>query len=157
MEFDNVNKPKHYNTHPSGIEAREVNSYLIGPLAAAYKYVFRANVKHSSPLEDYKKARWYVEESQKRCRAMLERDTFPVHNSAFEFWFRAEQICLAETCPKRAEILRKIPVMNFTTVKERRDLLHYRAIKLLDQLIAEAEPKVIERPSAAMHNGSATA
>lgn len=58
---DAVNHPKHYNGHPSGVEAIDVCERLNFRLGNAFKYVFRAPYKHESPLEDLKKALWYCE------------------------------------------------------------------------------------------------
>lgn len=43
--FDPVKKPEHYNSHPSGVEAREITEHLNANLAQAFKYVFRHKLK----------------------------------------------------------------------------------------------------------------
>lgn len=63
---DNVNHPKHYTSHPSGIECIQVTEYMGFNLGNAVKYVWRADLK-SDAIEDLKKAKWYIErEIQKR-------------------------------------------------------------------------------------------
>lgn len=56
-----VEHPKHYNRN--GIEVIDViEAYELGfRLANTVKYVLRADTKHKSPLEDLKKARWYLD------------------------------------------------------------------------------------------------
>ena len=54
-----VNKPRHYTNHPSGIEAIEVCGEMEFCLGNAFKYCFRMDNK-GKPLEDLRKARWYV-------------------------------------------------------------------------------------------------
>jgi hypothetical protein len=63
---DVVNNPKHYTGHPSGIECIQVTEYMGFCLGNAIKYIWRANDKHESPLEDLKKAKWYIEREIKR-------------------------------------------------------------------------------------------
>lgn len=58
---DNVNHPKHYTSHPSGIECIEVSRYLSFSLGSAYKYLFRRENKNDL-LENLRKADWYLRE-----------------------------------------------------------------------------------------------
>lgn len=63
---DNVNHPKHYTDHPSGIECIQVTEHMGFNLGNCIKYVWRADLKHNA-IEDLKKARWYLDrEIQKR-------------------------------------------------------------------------------------------
>lgn len=63
---DSVNHPKHYNSHPSGIECIQVTEHMGFNLGNAVKYVWRADEKGKA-IEDLKKAAWYIErEIQKR-------------------------------------------------------------------------------------------
>ena len=67
-EFDPIERPEHYNTHPSGIECIEITENLICNVANAVKYLFRCGLKEGSPLlEDLKKARWYINREINRC------------------------------------------------------------------------------------------
>lgn len=61
---DNVNHPKHYNSHPSGIECIEVTEHMNFNVGNAVKYLWRTN--HKNGLEDLKKARWYVDREIQR-------------------------------------------------------------------------------------------
>jgi len=63
--FDEVNRPKHYNAHPSGIECIEITRHMGFNLGNAIKYIWRADLKGKA-LEDLKKARWYIEDEIKR-------------------------------------------------------------------------------------------
>jgi hypothetical protein len=62
---DIINHPKHYNSHPSGIEAIEICRHMCFALGNVIKYVMRAPYK-GSQLEDLKKARWYLDDEIKR-------------------------------------------------------------------------------------------
>lgn len=57
--MDNVNKPKHYRSHPSGIECIQVTEHMGFNLGNAMKYIWRCDEKWDA-IEDLKKARWYL-------------------------------------------------------------------------------------------------
>ncbi len=57
---DNVNHPKHYTSHPSGIEVIEITEHMNFCLGNVIKYVLRADLKHDA-IEDLEKARWYLD------------------------------------------------------------------------------------------------
>ena len=63
---DNINHPKHYES--GKFECIEVMQEAIGVeatkgfcLCNAFKYIYRCKSKHESPVEDIKKAIWYLE------------------------------------------------------------------------------------------------
>ena len=63
---DNVNSPKHYTEHPSGIECIQVTEHMGFNLGNAVKYIWRADLKGNA-IEDLQKAAWYIQrELQKR-------------------------------------------------------------------------------------------
>ena len=57
---DNVNHPKHYTSHPSGVECIEITEHMNFNLGNATKYVWRSSLKGKN-VEDLKKAIWYLE------------------------------------------------------------------------------------------------
>lgn len=57
---DNVNHPKHYNSHPSGVECIEITEHMNFCLGNAVKYIWRASIK-GKEIEDLRKARWYID------------------------------------------------------------------------------------------------
>lgn len=66
-EPDNVNHPKHYTSHPSGIECIEITRYYPFSIGNAIKYLWRAGLKKDASLtdnqkeiEDLKKAIFYI-------------------------------------------------------------------------------------------------
>lgn len=66
---DNVNNPKHYNSHPSGVECIQVTRHMNFNLGNAIKYIWRADLKNDA-IEDLKKAVWYInDEIEKRKNA----------------------------------------------------------------------------------------
>lgn len=58
MVNDPVNKPKHYTSHPSGIEHIQITEHMSFCLGNAIKYIWRADTKGKS-IEDLQKAIWY--------------------------------------------------------------------------------------------------
>lgn len=63
---DVVNHPKHYTSHPSGVECIQVAEHFGFNLGNVIKYIWRAEDK-GAPIQDLKKARWYLDrEIQKR-------------------------------------------------------------------------------------------
>jgi hypothetical protein len=76
-EKEEVNHPKHYNSHPSGIECIDVVEHMGFNLGNAIKYIWRADEKGKS-LEDLNKACWYITREIEKREKKLERikDTF---------------------------------------------------------------------------------
>lgn len=66
---DVVNHPPHYTSHPSGIECITVTEHMGFNLGNVIKYLWRAEDK-GSPIEDLKKARWYLDREIARREAM---------------------------------------------------------------------------------------
>ena len=63
---DGVHHPKHYNSHPSGVECIQIAEHMGFNIGNVVKYLWRADEK-GAPVEDLKKARWYLDrEIQKR-------------------------------------------------------------------------------------------
>jgi hypothetical protein len=58
---EQVDHPRHYNQHPSGIECIEIIEHMPCNLGNAIKYIWRCGLKQSSaPLRDLRSAEWYV-------------------------------------------------------------------------------------------------
>lgn len=57
-----INHPKHYNSHPSGIECIEIAQHHDFCIGNALKYLWRAGLKgEESYITDMRKAIWYIE------------------------------------------------------------------------------------------------
>lgn len=65
---DMVNHPKHYTSHPTGIECIDIVEHMNFNRGAAIKYIWRAGQKHDV-IEDLKKAKWFVEREIARIEA----------------------------------------------------------------------------------------
>lgn len=64
---DNVNHPKYYTSHPSGVGCIEIARHYCFPIGCAIKYLWRAGLKTDASLtnkqkeiEDLKKAVFYI-------------------------------------------------------------------------------------------------
>ena len=73
VKEDNVNHPKHYTSHPSGIECIEITRHYCFDVGNAIKYLWRAGLKKEMGLEDkqkeiedLKKAIWYINDRIKQ-------------------------------------------------------------------------------------------
>jgi len=72
-KYDNVNHPKHYTSHPSGIECIQITRHYDFDIGNAMKYLWRNGLKvdHGrSPIakqiEDLNKAIWYIKDEIKQ-------------------------------------------------------------------------------------------
>lgn len=55
---DKVNHPKHYTSHPSGVECIQITQHMSFLMGNAMKYLWRADLKNG--VEDLQKAIWYL-------------------------------------------------------------------------------------------------
>jgi len=67
-ESSSVNHPKHYNSHPSGVECIDVIKHYNFQIGNAMKYLWRQGLKDEKGLdvvekqiEDCEKAIWYIQ------------------------------------------------------------------------------------------------
>lgn len=70
-ETETVDHPSHYTSHPSGVEAITITEGFNFNIGNAIKYCWRAGLKSPDPIEDLKKAAWYVNREisrrEKKC------------------------------------------------------------------------------------------
>ena len=62
---ETINHPKHYTSHPSGVECIQVTEHMNFCLGNAIKYIWRAGSK-GDLLQDLQKARWYLNREIRR-------------------------------------------------------------------------------------------
>jgi hypothetical protein len=65
---ETVNHPKHYTSHPSGVECITVVEHMTFNVGNAMKYLWRAD--HKNGVEDLKKAAWYVQREIERLNGL---------------------------------------------------------------------------------------
>lgn len=65
--FDPVNKPKHYNIHPSGVECIQITEHMNFCRGNAIKYIWRAGDK-GNEIQDLEKAVWYLNKEIERLK-----------------------------------------------------------------------------------------
>lgn len=64
---EQVNHPKHYNSHPSGVECIDVIEHFTFNTGSAIKYLWRAGLKNGNPtVQEYDKAIWYLTRERNR-------------------------------------------------------------------------------------------
>lgn len=66
---DNITHPKHYTSHPSGVECIEITRHYNYNIGNAIKYLWRAGIKKEQgksdkekEIEDLQKAVWYIQD-----------------------------------------------------------------------------------------------
>lgn len=69
MKEDKVNSPKHYTSHPSGVECITITRHYGFAIGNAIKYLWRAGLKKEEgysdvqkEIEDLEKAVFYIED-----------------------------------------------------------------------------------------------
>ena len=68
---ESVNHPRHYTSHPSGIECVAITQHMSFCLGNAIKYIWRSGEK-GREIEDLKKAAWYIDREIMRIEALDE-------------------------------------------------------------------------------------
>jgi len=68
-DFDSVDKPIHYNSHPSGVECIEITKHMNYCLGNVIKYVWRAGLKGEA-IEDLEKAATYLQYEIDRLKSI---------------------------------------------------------------------------------------
>ena len=64
-EHDTVNSPRHYRSHPSGIECIQVTEHMGFNLGNVVKYAWRCDLK-ADAIEDLRKAAYYIDREIKK-------------------------------------------------------------------------------------------
>jgi hypothetical protein len=75
--MEKVNHPKHYNSHPSGIECIEIARHYCFSIGNVFKYIWRAGLKKElgtedicKEIEDLEKASWYLNDRISELKAI---------------------------------------------------------------------------------------
>jgi len=91
---DIVNKPKHYNSHPSGVECIEIVKHYDFPIGNVIKYCWRSGLKGyegmtsvQAEITDLEKARYYIDvkiAELKKLQSPTQNSPFPIIDSSGE-------------------------------------------------------------------------
>lgn len=80
-EKESVNHPKHYNSHPSGVECIDIIRHYCYDIGAAIKYLWRAGLKteegmtdRDKEIEDLRKAIWYINDRIRQLQTESSND-----------------------------------------------------------------------------------
>lgn len=76
---DNIEHPKHYTSHPSGIECIQITRHMGFNLGNAIKYIWRADLKNDA-IEDLEKAVWYLRDEIKKRKSEVRNDDWHTEN-----------------------------------------------------------------------------
>lgn len=81
-KLEMVNHPKHYNTHPSGVECLDIVRHHNFNVGNVIKYCWRAGLKHEEgkgdlvkQIEDLRKAEFYLLDEIVRLDTILEKES----------------------------------------------------------------------------------
>lgn len=70
-EFHHINKAKHYNSHPSGIECKEIIRHYNCAISSAIKYLWRHGLKDGNPpIDDLRKAIFWIQDEIERLEGL---------------------------------------------------------------------------------------
>lgn len=73
-DYDPVNHPKHYTSHPSGVECIDITRHMPFNIGNAMKYLWRAGQKEGEDaVTALEKARFYIEDQIKLIRGEHKR------------------------------------------------------------------------------------
>lgn len=65
--YESVDHPKHYNSHPSGVECIDIAEHHNFNIGSAIKYLWRQGLKPGEEnIKDLKKAVWYINREIKK-------------------------------------------------------------------------------------------
>lgn len=106
-EFDNVNHPSHYVSHPSGVETINITREFEFALGNAWKYLMRFRYK-GKPKEDLDKAVWYMKDYSSHRDLYAE---FSVKHSNVKTEYlitNARKVIAAEKVPEVKHAMRAI-------------------------------------------------
>lgn len=106
-EFDNVNHPSHYVSHPSGVETINITREFEFALGNAWKYLMRFRYK-GKPKEDIEKAVWYMNDYMNH-RDLYAEFTVKLGNEKTENLINnARKVIAAEKIPEVKHAMRAI-------------------------------------------------
>ena len=141
-EVDMVNNPPHYNFHESGVECIELTRWMSGNLAAAFKYVFRAEHK-GNVLENYEKSLWYVKDEINRLHYVSRILSSGIPDDEYSmFLVKLGMVVGLERTVDRAKLLRNLGFAGLGLNHE--PYLDY-AKNSLERIISELEGIAIEK------------
>ncbi|QBQ74565.1 hypothetical protein BcepSauron_185 [Burkholderia phage BcepSauron] len=139
-DYEHVNHPKHYNTHPSGVECVDIAELMLFNVGNAFKYVYRRGDKGKA-RQDIDKALWYLRRELDRLSLFVLKN--PAHvvdcmyaNDTFseEVWALSYRVIALEPHPLVADFYSAIfddcSISNYINSLE-------EAISLLERLKQE--------------------
>ena len=76
-----MNHPRHYTSHPSGVECIDITRHYCFSIGNAIKYLWRAGLKQDADktdrdkeIEDLQKAAWYINDRIEQLKRLQEAD-----------------------------------------------------------------------------------
>ena len=99
--YEKVNHPKHYNSHPSGVECLAIIRHMNHNCGAAIKYIWRNGIKPGeSAVHDLKKALFYIQDEINRLEDLLPKPAEPRKEPNCKYMETDDPNLFAMPCPK---------------------------------------------------------
>ncbi len=139
-----IHHPKHYNDHPSGVEAILICEHLPFNLGSAIKYLFRVGKKTGEENKDPKKAAWYLRREAERLREEVRKHDYD--NIIYNFdllnpGLVADVIAHEPPGTCLSHILHRVYNMRMGDLENSGDHARRGLAVLFDTLAAELDPK----------------
>lgn len=95
--MEKIDHPKHYNSHPSGIECIDIARHYCFDIGNAIKYLWRAGLKseegytdNQKEIEDLNKAIWYIQDRINQLQAN-KKETIPLPRINVDYMYPAHK------------------------------------------------------------------
>ena len=125
-KWDDVEKPNHYEDHPSGVPCRDISKHLSAFLSQAFQYVWRFDDKGGT--QDLEKA--------VKCINIELTITQPIHLQPSLIIDNLNLVLSSEPDAQKAEALRHIAFANTAPLPERRQHLA-RVISIIADIVLD--------------------
>lgn len=134
--YDLVEKPKHYNVHPSGVECIELAELLRFAPGNVLKYVWRSGVKDAAfEIQDYRKAEWYLK------RSIQNADYVNSNNARYEAERIANKVVAQHSAEAIASMIKHLVKAEYAVPSERELLLKLALSELQHYILVREQEK----------------
>jgi hypothetical protein len=138
-EFNEIQKAKHYNNHPSGVECGEISWQMTAALCQAFQYGWRYYEK-GDPAKDLRKMLFYV--NKERQASMIFLVDQPAYREHFREIMATRQRVFnrpSPWCESVRHAMAAICDYHCAADPAERDRLLAKAVRCLEQAITDEE------------------
>lgn len=135
--YDEVNRPKHYCIHPSGVEPIEIEQHMTFLIGSAFKYCFRARYKGKF-IQDIDKAIWCLKKQKKQTQFFACSYSHKINEKIL-------RIASFETITTWTHLFRIIIEINKSPFDKRKIDRAIKALQKIKRLNLRTKPKKYEK------------